>query len=543
MAYIAPNSAVRLLQGVPLQSDYNDTILFSSLAEQSTYFYSKRAWEGNNYSFVRSDGDSGELKIQASYSTVFACNYLMYSNTSFVDKWFYAFIDSVEYVDDRTVRVRFTIDHMQTWLFAAQLGACYIERAHTPTDEIGQDAGAEDIPVKEYKIINALTSGKMGKMGVLVSSTFDPDQLLAYPGGIYAGTFSGLCYTYFSLLGTGGTYPDASSLIMWINGVETAGKSDGIVNITMIPSGFVTGSGMVPTSTIPKTYTIEFSKNQTALDGYAPKNKRLLSYPYNKLTVSNMQGAETDYRFEQFGGALADDLTKYRFVLYGDCNGDPEIIAMPKYYGGDTVYNGNTQTYTNEGFSHAVSIRGFPQCAWNSDIYKIWLSNKKQQILAGISSDIANLGVSAVISAINPTAGAISAATTAMSIGSRITGAVAENATMARSPARAQGNQSNTIMSELNMLDFVFMTKTIRADQARIIDDYFSMFGYAIKKCQIPNRNARPHWTYIKTIGAKITGNIPADANQKLVSIYDRGVRFWNNPAEIGNFTLNNSPT
>lgn len=547
MSYIAPNSAVRLLAGVPLQPDYNNTILFTSLAAQSSYFYSKRAWEGNNYSFVRCDGDSGEIMIQAQFSNVFACNYMMYSNTSFVDKWFYAFVVSVEYVNNNTVRVKFIVDHMQTWLFGANLTACYIERAHTPTDEIGQDATAEDLTVNDYVTITSLTSGQMGKLGVMVLSTFTPDQYTGYTGGMYAGTFSGLCGTFFSLLGSGNTYPDPSSLKLWLAGVENAGKSEGIVSMVMVPSGFVFGSGQIAESTTPTHKTISLSRNQTALDGYAPKNKRLLSYPYNKLSITNMTGSTMDYRFEDLGydpmySHPDNDPTKCYFSIYGDVSCDPEIVLAPKYYHGLTTYNGNNSTYYQEDMTKSLSIRGFPQCAWNADIYKIWLGNKKTQVGNDLLSSAVNLIGAAAISTVAPGAGTVSAGVAAVNAVSTITSAVAENAAMKREPPQVKSSQNSTIMSEIGFLDFLLSVKTVRREQARIFDDYFTMYGYAIKKCQVPNRNARPHWTYVKTIGARIDGNIPAEANKKLVAIYDAGVRFWNNPSEIGNYTLDNSP-
>ena len=40
MAYIAPNTTVTLMKGVPLSNDYQHTLWFDSAAAQQTYFQS-----------------------------------------------------------------------------------------------------------------------------------------------------------------------------------------------------------------------------------------------------------------------------------------------------------------------------------------------------------------------------------------------------------------------------------------------------------------------------------------------------------------------
>ena len=79
--------------------------------------------------------------------------------------------------------------------------------------------------------------------------------------------------------------------------------------------------------------------------------------------------------------------------------------------------------------------------------------------------------------------------------------------------------------------------------QAKIIDDFFSLYGYAIKQVVKPNRSARPHWNYVKTVGCVCTGSVPSDDMNKICSIYDHGITFWNNGNEIGQYSLDNSPS
>lgn len=94
----------------------------------------------------------------------------------------------------------------------------------------------------------------------------------------------------------------------------------------------------------------------------------------------------------------------------------------------------------------------------------------------------------------------------------------------------------------MNKLRVEYFKKTITAQMAKTIDDYFNMYGYATHKVKIPNTNVRPHWTFTKTIGCKIVGSLPSDDQRKICEIFDNGVTFWRNPSEVGQYYLDNRP-
>lgn len=55
----------------------------------------------------------------------------------------------------------------------------------------------------------------------------------------------------------------------------------------------------------------------------------------------------------------------------------------------------------------------------------------------------------------------------------------------------------------------IFTSYTIKAQFAKRIDDFFSMFGYLTNELKLPNIDNRPNWNFIKTTDINITGNIP----------------------------------
>lgn len=149
--YITPNSNIILLKGVPLDNSYNDTIYFASAAAQLAWFEAipaARKQTFSNYTYQRVGSDA--IKVGVSPDTIYSYNYMMFKNTAYGNKWFYAFITSIDYVNDNTALVHYEIDVIQTWFFDVTLDPCYVEREHSDTDNIGDNVLPEPLNITEY---------------------------------------------------------------------------------------------------------------------------------------------------------------------------------------------------------------------------------------------------------------------------------------------------------------------------------------------------------------------------------------------------------
>lgn len=150
MAYIAPNSDVIILKGVPLDSDYNHTVKQVSLIAQYNSFLRYSEYVLDTHSYQRHG--KGRIRVGILADNLYGCNYLMFRNTSFGDKWFYCFIDDVEYINDNASEIIYTIDVMQTWYFDYQIDDCFVEREHSSTDVIGDNIVEENLQIGDYYI-------------------------------------------------------------------------------------------------------------------------------------------------------------------------------------------------------------------------------------------------------------------------------------------------------------------------------------------------------------------------------------------------------
>ena len=66
------------------------------------------------------------------------------------------------------------------------------------------------------------------------------------------------------------------------------------------------------------------------------------------------------------------------------------------------------------------------------------------------------------------------------------------------------------------------------------------MFGYAQNMVGTPNLHVRQNFTYIKTCGSNISGNIPQDDKDVIDTIFDRGIRFWVNYNNFEDYSVPN---
>jgi hypothetical protein len=75
---------------------------------------------------------------------------------------------------------------------------------------------------------------------------------------------------------------------------------------------------------------------------------------------------------------------------------------------------------------------------------------------------------------------------------------------------------------------------SIKSEYAKIIDNYFDMFGYKVCRVKEPNTNHRAKYWYTKTIDANIDGGVPGKDLQKIKEAYNNGITFWRYEGSIG---------
>lgn len=538
----APQSVIHICAGVRLDNRYEHTIYFATAEAQQEFFAGKVVKTFSAYSFLRK---SWNIKVQATLHEARSWNYLFFRNGT-GQKVYYYFINNIEYINESTVELALEMDVIQTHLFNFQLLPCFVERQHTVSDEIGEHTVDEGLEVGEMTSKKKVTLDP-GRLCIMVMCTTNPnavtkEQAVNALPYMYNRVFSGVKIWAIS--------PDKWQA--WANQLENLdgiGKTDAIVAMWMYPMGLVTLGGEATWNDADIASPVEGAVSMdsnilthsagtmpTDLDGYTPRNNKLFCYPYNFLYCTNNQGSSAVYRYERFSDGLN------RFVMSGSLAPDGGVHLTP------LNYNGLAQNY-HEG----MTLGNFPTCAWDSDVYKLWLAQNQGsnfmgmatgalKIVGGVAGAVASAGlIPTGVGAVPGVAGAGAGIATAVSGAQQIAGMLAQAHDKEIVPAQAKGGFSSSVNITNNQHAFTMYFKTLTAEMARIIDNYFTLYGYKLNRVFTPNIHARKSYTYVKTVGCQIQGGMCTEEMVKIEAIFDKGITFWTNGNKIADYSQDNS--
>lgn len=513
---IDKNSTIYIFNNVPLTNNYRDTVYFSSASAQASAFQSLSHLTLSNYSYVRVDNNTVRVDFNSASSneSLYTYNYMMFRNTGFSSKWWYAFITSVRYINNGCYEITYEIDVLQSYMFEIDWTTqVYVEREHPTSDALFSSLTEENIPCGEYVFSSQTDLIKPKNPIIVIACSVDSNNDDA-EGDLYGNIYSGVAYNAFSVT-------DVDSVNNFINNLTVNNRATAIVAIFMAYDGFFgnTSSGGA------KTRLIGVNINTSGtIDGYTPRNKKLYNHPYNFLYITDGSGNTMEVK-PQFIELNND--SQIEITLAGETSCNPSITLYPEGYKG--LASGTMN------FNEKMVLTGFPQCSYTIDSFKAWLAQNAGSLaintLASAGTMVAGLMV--------PGVGTAAAAGAGVSILNSIMTLVTESA----KPPQANGAMGAGGMFAHGLLTFIAYQCNITGERARIIDDFFDKKGYATKRIKTLQRSARPYWNYCETRECDLSGSVPGVYMQKINQIFDSGVTWWSGLSYVGNYTLVNSPT
>lgn len=552
MAVIAPNSDIEIMNNVPLNPNCQHTCTWENSTLRDTYFATKTKYLLRNYTYEQGNSILVGIPIENLYD----CNYIGYKNTNFENKWFYAFIIRLEYVNNETTRITFMEDSFVTWQFDFDLQQCFVAREHVVDDTIGKNVVPEDVELGEYVVEHQDVSYVEDFDVVILAAVWvnianNYEVVTNYTPSSAYGIYSGLAYTVCN--------GDAQATGA-LNAIAAANYIDSIVSVFCVPHGMFT----------TVTSTLTYNKPYTSINGYVPKNKKLFTAPYKYLRVSTGQGQNAEYPYEYFN-------TENGYAFY--------LRTFPGFPYEMKVYPASWKNLAVD-YENALTITNFPVCSYRIDTFKAWYAQNYSVFLQQLDNydrygDIgrqryntamtsaqnnyrqsltqSGLGMLQGMMGLNPGAvvsGAASMLNSTMELanyeqelGLRMR--TDYNAQVAAIEAQVKSHSINNLNAVATgatysgfadwQYSFKFTQISITSDFAQRIDKYFDMFGYQVNTVKIPELTSRASWNYVKTVGCQITASIPQYAVQIIESLFDRGITLWHNPAWIGDYSRDNS--
>lgn len=515
------------LLNVPLENDYKNTLYFTSKEAQHEYFQSRivtskgRRLEFTDFSYQRKDSF---IRVPSHFDDLQSVNYVMYQNSAYSNKWFYAFITDIKYVDDGRTDLVIETDYIQTWLFDYEVKESFVEREHVTNDSIGANTIPEGLETGSYTCNGMETDSDNNDLTIVMASSDYSEKVQGnLKGDLYGGIYSGMQYACYNK-----TTDGIKSLNNMIKSYDDNSRADAINSIFMAPR-WITGisseaiAAIVGRSEGAKTKQKEYSKTYS-LDGYTPRNKKLLCYPYQYLYVDNNAGSSAVYEYEKFSGSSCT------FEMSGVLTPGCSIRLNPLNY-----------NKVAKNVSEGINGGKFPICCWNSDAYTNWLTsnglNIGLQLATGVGQIVVGAGIASATGGLGLAIGGGSIAGGVSTIANTLT----QTHQQSMVPDQVRGNtNSGDVMTATNSNCFMFYKMSIKNEFARILDKYFDMFGYKVSMVKVPNKAHRSRYWFTKTIDVNIDGAIPNKDMQVIKDCYNKGITFWRNASEMQDYSLSN---
>lgn len=531
---VEPQTVVKLLR-CGLQRNSGHQLTFTDATAQHTYFESRVLYTYTDFTYVR---DNNSITVGDNLDSIRDCNYLMYQNTGFANKWFYAFITDLEYVNENCTRVYFDTDSWQTWQWDFDYHTCWVEREHTNDDTIGANTVPENLETGEYICLSTQRYNGFNDLIYVAQVTKDwnkQDLGCANYGGLPMAGGAYICSTTGAFL---------TLINHYNNSRDSSGQPDlagAIYNCYVIPRNFINisglgtgtdgthpGIGLYYTGTDDPTYRnddININKMLTPGEdtSWQPKNNKLKTYPYVYLVASNNNGVSNVYKYEDFN----DNYCTFTVKGVPTPGGSFKLVPTDSYLAGE-----------DEG----IMAGKFPTLNWSEDGYTNWLTQNGVNLSYGIQSKKLEQVAGGVMAlggiATGNFFGAISGLSTVAMAGTGIEQSMATFDQHRLIPDTAVGNTNGgdiNVCSSRNT--FIFYNMSIKTSFAKSIDDFFSMYGYKTNRRKRPNITGRASWNYVKTIGcnfdAKNSSKMSREDEIKIQQMFDNGVTLWHDPATM----------
>lgn len=524
-------------------------------------------------------------------------------------KAFYGFITDITYVNDASCDIHYKVDSLQTWGFRIDLDQAFIKRCHVAHDGIGEHTIPENLDcghdivvrgsqkwgaISEYQgatdvwhrgmCIVILASKLSGKASIYLTTENENVKVFTNTS-IAFGVYNSLNLIAITMSTADGV-KIADTIIK--DYVENTGENY-IASVYTIPAYMMSAStpsehdgwAWMP-STAGKLYPFERSYSAVANTvewtstkaniipalGYKKNgawaevhNKKLYSYPYCYLLVSNGCGEVAEFKIENWQQNISKGRAELScdFTMVGVGSGSPTLKLVPRNHRG--LY---------DDLDSSVTYSRFPECAWVGDAWAAYWAQNKTTVAMSILSQMAGGGASSAITHENSlfkpamldefkretaraeenngmrgaalktlaatSVGSVGAGT-AIGVGTAIGGVLAKAVDLANTPPQVHGQVANDAFNvATDNVGFKVMAVSPKDEYIEIIDRYFDAYGYEVNVTGVPPIHNRPLYTYVQTVGMQATGAVPGYAMEEICRAFDNGITWWVNLEDIGDY-------
>lgn len=523
MADYVPDTVVKVLKNVPLDDTYTDTRWFASTDEQQSFFNGKAKYTFTDMTYQRVNNSVANPRIPLSCrvpmiaENLYDCNYIMFQNTNYGSKWFYAFIRQVNYINPNNTEILYEIDYLQTFMFELRIKPSFVEREHASANEdaVFNNLTPEPIEVGEWVVDSYVHDYLPSFSHYKIRIAVVPNSLVmsiistiaGWESRMYNGIYSGACYLMFD------SADDANSFVDKLAAID---QSSSIIDISMTNSDAIAdsiemksiGTLITPMAEATMFHPVD-STHETA---YIARNKKLGMSQFSYY-VASTGGNSVILKPEYIYG------TQLSFFAYTSGAPYNQTLYVPNYMGRSGALPEDIGILREYSVSNDYTI----QCTWNDKSYLGSAVSDGLKLAAGAISTVATGGTAALPEFLTGQIGNIASTLTAKEYSAH------------------RGNTSTPAAMYFSTghtgLDIIRMIPS--EDDLKRIDQFFDMFGYQVNKVKVPNLNTRQSWNYVKLNTPCIYGSVPVEGMEIIKRAFSNGIRLWHVDA-VGDYSVEN---
>jgi hypothetical protein len=538
------NSRIILAKNVKMDKDMRNVVNYTTnqmidmLTDSDHYVISD-----GHYSFIR---NTGTIQTEFEYDVVLQANYIAFENYDYSNKWFFAWIEDVIYKGEKNTEIKYKVDSFSTFNQDLNYENCFVVREHVNDDTIGLHTVPENLETGDP--IQEGTTGFITELGVTHVTVLEVDAYpvpdsYVQPNNPQVVKFRGV--TQYNNLVSGHQYIVCDTLqdtSRFVDRMNKDGVVESIKNMYLMPSSMFTLTEqtrtfsydanssdqsrifyyyIIDSSTQVKTFSANIDKSYT-FTGYIPKNNKCKVYPYNYLMISNNVGQTKILKYEDFSTSNCT-----MSVVGCVCIGG-SFKLIPENYRG-----------IQQNFDESISLGKYPTCAWTSDAYTNWISQQGVNQFAESGTNIVKSALSGAV--LGGGAGATGMA--GLTLAGEVVDWIGSEKDAKLTPNTSGGANTGNVNWAIGGNNFFLRRLHCKPEYMRIIDEYFTRFGYKVNRLKTPNVTGRAFFNFVQvaTSDDPCYASIPEMYLDEIIKAFRRGITIWHDASKIGDYTVNNA--
>lgn len=523
------HSKIILVGGINIDRNYVNVLSYTE-NQMLALCQANAIAQANDYQFIRT---TNSIYTNFTYSQCLQANYIAFQNPDYSNKWFFAFIDDVIYQGEENTEITFTVDAWSTWYGNWTKKPCYVIRQHATNDSIGSNTIDENLDIGDIVEEEYVEYSGLSSIYYAIVSTWNPSangQLYyaskynknLWGGSVFLFTSEVDVRQFIAKTNNQGHIADIQNLfiipqdIFVPSDIQTWNDSYNNTNYTFYTISQSASSTTINSSRIIKYDLSTFMSSFYNFSDITVKNNKCKVYPYNYLFVSNNIGNNNIYKFENFSNGV-----KFNIELALSVGGS--VRAVPLNYKKETV-----------NYDESLPLAKFPTCSWSADSFTNWLTQQGVNVITSVATGVVSGATQMALGSVG---------TGIATVGGTVANLIGNLHQASLLPSISGGNNTGDVNFSSGKNTFYFRRLRVKTEYMRIIDDYFTRFGYKTIRVVSPNLTGRTYWNYIE-IGPHEEigyGDVPTKYMEEINKACRTGVTIWHNHSNIGNYTLNNT--